>query len=228
MTRRQPDRGHASGALAAALCVSALWLWLLLSMMAAVNHDISRSYDSGYEQAKREARQELVVIEDEPAHRVPLYLQKDLNWSGVEYGGGTIGTHGCGLTCAAMAISYITGDAITPDMLASQSDGAFITNGINDPDKICKWLSDNYGVSWSGEKWTLEDGLALVDQGYVVIAGMKGKLGDRSYSSHDVLIYAVKDGGYLVRDPDDAQNSNTLFTMEQLQEASWGSFNGIK
>lgn len=206
------------------LVVSVLWIGLL-SVVARGWQDYARKqYAIGYEAGKSE----VVVVEDEPVYTMPLYLQKDLRWSDAPYAEGTIGSHGCGLTCAAMAMTFITGDYVSPDSLAIQSGDAFVTDGVNDPDKICQWLVDNYGVEWSGEKWTLDDGLALVDDGYVVIASMSGKLGDRNYGGHNVLIYAHTDGGYLVRDPDDAANSNRVFTYEELSEAAWTTFDGIR
>lgn len=224
MRRRQRRFFTVWGVLSLVLVVSVLWIGLLSVVARGWQEHSKEAYARGYEAGK----QEVVVVEDEPVHAMPLYLQDDIRWSSVAYADGTIGSHGCGLTCAAMAMTYLTGSYVSPDSLAIQSGDAFVTNGLNDPDKICQWLVDQYGVTWSGEKWTLDDGLALVDDGYVVIAGMMGRLGDRNYSGHNVLIYAHVDGGYLVRDPDDAANSNRAFTYEELSEASWTTFDGIR
>ena len=224
MRRRQRRLFTVWGVLSFVLVVSVLWIGLLSVVAKGWQDYAEQQYATGYEAGKSE----IVIIEDEPIHTMPLYMQEDPRWSDQAYGGGTIGTHGCGLTSAAMAMTFIEGEYISPASLATMSGDAFITDGVNDPDKICKWLVDNYGVEWSGEKWTLDDGLALVDEGYVVIASMSGKLGDRNYGGHNVLIYAHVDGGYLVRDPDDAANSNKVFTYEELSEAAWMSFDGIR
>lgn len=206
------------------LVASVLWIGLLSVVARGWQDYAVEQYEAGYEAGKSE----VVIVEDEPVHTMPLYLQKDIRWSDTPYAAGTIGSHGCGLTSAAMALTYLAGDCITPDSLAAQAGDAFVTDGVNDPDKICQYLVDAYGMQWSGEKWTLDDGLALVDNGWVVIASMEGKLGDRTYGGHNVLIYATADGGYLLRDPDDATNSNMLFTHDQLVEATWTSFNGVR
>ena len=224
MRRRQRRFFTVWGVIAICLVVSVLWMFLLHLVATGWQSQCAKAYSDGYTSGKSE----VVVIEDERVRTMPLYLQKDLRWSDAHYADGTIGSHGCGLTCAAMAMTFLTGDYVSPDSLALQSGDVFVTDGVNDPDKICKWLVDNYGVVWSGEKWTLDDGLALVDDGYVVIASMSGKLGDRTYGGHNVLIYAHVDGGYLVRDPDDAANSNKVFTYEELSEAAWKTFNGIR
>ena len=224
MRRRQRRLFTVWGVLSFVLVVSALWIGLLSVVAHGWQGHSREAYARGYEAGKSE----VVVIEDEPVYAMPLFLQGDLRWASTPYADGTIATHGCGLTCAAMAMTFITGDYVSPDSLAIQSGDAFVTDGVNDPDKICQWLVDNYGVEWSGEKWTLDDGLALVDEGYVVIASMSGKLCDRTYGGHNVLVYAHVDGGYLVRDPDDAANSNKVFTYEELSEAAWTTFDGIR
>lgn len=185
---------------------------------------IDEAYKLGYDAGKSEA----VVVEDEPVNTMPLFLQKDLRWYGVQYADGCIGTHGCGLTAAAMATTYITGNLVTPEYLANASGNEFVTDGVNDPDKICKWLSEKYGMAYSGEAWTLDEGLALVESGYCVLASMSGQLGDRSYGSHVILIYGRFGTDYLVRDPDDGENSIRSFSREELSLANWKSFNGIK
>lgn len=212
------------GALSIALAVSVFWIGLLSAVASGWQDYAAKQYAVGYEAGNSE----IAIIEDEPIHTMPLYLQEDPRWSDQAYGDGTIGTHGCGLTSAAMAISFIEGEYISPASLATMSDGAFITDGVNDPDKICKWLVDNYGVLWSGERWYLEEALELVDHGWLVIAGMEGYLGEEYYGGHDVLIYARSGDGYLIRDPANGDNSIKLFTVEELQQVHWGSFNAIK
>lgn len=224
MRRRQRRLFTVWGVLSFVLVASVLWIGLLSAVARGWQDYAEQQYATGYEAGKSE----VVIIEDEPVHTMPLYLQEDPRWSDQAYGGGTIGTHGCGLTSAAMAMTFIKGEYISPASLATMSGDAFITDGVNDPDKICQWLLDNYGVQWSGEKWHLDEALELVDQGWLVIAGMEGYLGEEYYGGHDVLIYARSGDGYLIRDPADGDNSVKLFTIEELQQVQWGSFNAIR
>lgn len=53
---------------------------------------------------------------------VPLMYQTD--YPNVKFSGGTVATDGCGISCAAMAISYLTDSIFTPDMAAIQFDKA--------------------------------------------------------------------------------------------------------
>ena len=212
---------------AAIVCVAvtlAVCLFFFSNFRDYASEKIDEAYQFGYDAGKSEA----VIVEDEPVHTMPLFLQKDLRWYGVQYADGCIGTHGCGLTAAAMATTFITGELVTPEYLANASGNEFVTDGVNDPDKICKWLSEKYGMAYSGEAWTLDEGLALVESGYCVLASMSGQLGDRSYGSHVILIYGRFGTEYLVRDPDDGDKSFRSFSREELSLASWKSFNGIK
>lgn len=225
MTRRQRRYFTVWGVIAACLIVSVLWMFLLHLVATGWQNQCVKAYSDGYECGKSEVEE---VVVEESIHYMPLFLQKDMKWYGKEYADGCIGTHGCGLIAAAMALSYISGEIVTPDNLASLSGDEFITDGVNDPDKICNWLSDNYNLLYSGEVWTLEDGLKLVNEGYCVLASMSGKLGERVYDSHVVLIYGMYGMDYLIRDPDDGDNSIRSFSEEELRETTWISFNGIK
>lgn len=224
MTARQHRYFTVWGVIVACLAVSSLWVLLLNLVATGWQDECSKAYSDGYNAGKSE----VVIVEDEPIHIMPLFLQKDLRWYGVQYADGCIGTHGCGLTAAAMATTYITDELVTPEYLANVSGDEFITDGVNDPDKICMWLSEEYGMTYSGEVWTLDEGLALIERGYCVLASMSGQLGDRSYGSHVILIYGRLGPDYLIRDPDDGDNSIRIFSREELDLANWTSFNGVK
>ena len=107
-----------------------------------------------------------------------------------------------------------------------------LTDRVNDMAKFCEWIVANYpeyGIEYSGKVWRIEEALSMVDDGWVVMAGMEGPLGDRSYGGHVILIWDVDDeGNYWVRDPDDAANSERPWTREELEAVTWGSFNGLK
>lgn len=212
-----------AGVLALALAVL-LVSGLFVSVDRQYKDGVADAYLSGYEQGKQDA----VPIQELVEANMPLYLQTDPAWSDHSYGAGTIGSHGCGLTCSAMAATYLTGSTITPDQMADASGDAFITNGMNDPAKICYWMQYAYDLQYSGEKKTIDECIDLLDHGYLVIAGLSGNFGDRYYYGHDVLIYAKTDSGYLVRDPDDGDNSVRLFSEEELRQVSWIAFNGVK
>lgn len=185
------------------------------------------AFNNGYMLASDGPRS-LNAVRSLNAEYVPIMSQDDPTWANKPYGGGTIGTHGCGLTSLAMALTYLRGEQVRPDDLADDSDGAFITAGINDMNKMCPWVVKNgYGVYWSGESWDLQDVEHWLDNGYVVMASVSGKIGERSYGSHIVLIYKRDANGWHIRDPKNMNNSLHVFTDEEVHTIKWGAFNGL-
>lgn len=82
-----------------------------------------------YDAAKKDV---LPIVGDTPiaeGNHMPLWLQRDPQWDYVPYAGGTIGDSGCGLTCAAMAIKYMTLQEVTPLTLASYVGDTCLTDG---------------------------------------------------------------------------------------------------
>lgn len=191
------------------------------------DEEVAAAYDRGFEAGVDSMP---VIVEDEPAesHPVPLYLQTDPQWSGDQYSSGTIESHGCGLVSAAIAASYLLDEDITPDLLSMLAGDAFLSSGLNDSDAICIWLSEHYGFQWSGEKWLLKDAVQMLDEGYVVLASMEGKLGEENYGGHIVLLYEhTDDDCFYLRDPFSGDNSVRKFSRQEIEQVNWGSFNGL-
>lgn len=92
---------------------------------------------------------ELATIYDTPAHaEPPLYCQTDERWGGLPYAtaDSTVAESGCGLCCAAMAASYITGEDITPPVLLNLVGNRCIDAGQNHMGRFCEELSALYGI----------------------------------------------------------------------------------
>ena len=191
------------------------------------DEEVAAAYDRGFEAGVDSMP---VIVEAEPAKSgsVPLYLQTDPQWSGDQYSSGTIESHGCGLVSAAIAASYLLDEDITPDLLSSAAGDAFLSDGLNDSDVICRWLSEHYGFQWSGEKWLLQDAIQTLDEGYVVLASMEGQLGEENYGGHIVLLYEhTDDDCFYLRDPFSGDNSVRKFSRQEIEQVNWGSFNGL-
>ena len=194
---------------------------------ASNEEEVAAAYDNGFEEG---AASVPVIIKDDTAKPslVPLYLQTDPQWSSVSYSTGTIESHGCGLVSAAIATSYLTGECVTPDLLSASAGDAFLSSGLNDSDAICRWLSEHYGLQWSGEKWYLDDAVQMLDEGYVVLAAMGGQLGEENYGGHIVLLYEhTDDDCFYLRDPFSGDNSVRKFSRQEIEQVDWGSFNGL-
>ena len=193
----------------------------------AVDEEVAVAYDRGFEAGVDSVQ---VIVEDEPAESrsVPLYLQTDPQWSGDKYSSGTIESHGCGLVSAAIATSYLLDEDITPDILSMSAGDAFLSDGLNDSDMICRWLSEHYGLRWTGEKWLLQDAVQMLDDGCAVLASMKGQLGEENYGGHIVLLYEhTDDDCFYLRDPFSGDNSVRKFSRQEIEQVDWGSFNGL-
>ena len=191
------------------------------------DEEVAAAYDRGFEAGVDSVP---VIIEDDPARSssIPLYLQTDPQWSSDSYSTGTIESHGCGLVSAAMAVSYLTGERVTPDLLSMSAGDAFLSSSLNDSDAICRWLSEHYSLQWSGEKWLLQDAVQMLDEGYVVLASMEGQLGEENYGGHIVLLYEhTDDDCFYLRDPFSGDNSVRKFSRQEIEQVDWGSFNGL-
>lgn len=212
--------------LATAIIVSIAWLVLVFSVIVAAQQSYNSTYNKGKEDAMLNVQD--VVVEGTMVKSMPLYMQSDPQWGSIRYADGTIESHGCGLTALSMALSYLTKDRVLPSDLVEYQ-GNFVSDGVNDPDRMCQWAIDNYDVQWPGEQWGFNDSVPdLVNEGYVVLASMSGQLGKRNYDGHVILIYGRSKDGWLIRDPDDGDNSVHVFSGEELSGVTWGAFNGLK
>lgn len=205
------------------------WFSLMVSHATEDGARLASEYQRGYENGYTAH----VWVQDKPVESscaMPLYLQKDPQWAGTTYSDGTIGTYGCGLTAAAMAVCYLTTDHVTPKDLLSHVGSECLTDGVNDMGKFSTWLSEHYnGLIKLDTFWGIDDALERVDEGWLVFAGMSGEIGERAYGSHVVLIWRSNgDGTYLIRDSDDGSNSIRVWAREELRSVAWGSFNAIK
>lgn len=171
------------------------------------------------------------------AHRViptgynmPLYLQDDPQWGGIEYAGSNISQAGCGLVCAAMAIEYLTNQITYPRDLAAVVGDTCLTDGVNDPGKFCAYAEEAYGLDGSEIYWTLDEALAECADGAVVFAGMTGQLGGQGnyYGGHVVLLWQSFDGDVRIRDPKSGDNSQRPYSDEELRATQWLYFYSLR
>lgn len=149
---------------------------------------------------------------------VPLFLQWDARWGYEKYGSDMMAITGCGPTCVAMAGYYLTGDAETYD-----------------PAAVAAFSEKNgYYASGYGSSWTLiSEGavklgldvteIPLVEKrikdnlevGNPIILAMGA--GDFTTSGHYILLVGMKDGKFIVNDPNSPENSEKLWSYEQIQ-----------
>ena len=157
--------------------------------------------------------------EDEIPEDYPLFLQWDIRWGYVPYGGtgGNIGSSGCGPACLSMAVFYLTG------------------NRECTPDAVAKYSEDNgYYVSGAGTAWSLLYDYPLIhnltsvavgkseakfkaelDKGNILICSVKD--GNFTTGGHFILIYGYDENGFKVNDPKCIYRSRLTCTFTQIK-----------
>ena len=162
-------------------------------------------------------KQDYDLSEYEDSETVPLFLQWDQRWGYEKYGSDVIGITGCGPTCLAMAGYYLTGDEYyTPENVAAFAE----VNG---------YYASGYGSSWT----LISEGavqlgfdvteIPLVEKritdnlevGNPIILAM-GK-GDFTTSGHYIVLTGLRDGKFIVNDPNSVENSRKLWSYEQIE-----------
>lgn len=165
------------------------------------------------------ARKTMVIklCEDDPKTIMPVdYLQTDSRWKSKTYAAkgesSTIGSAGCGPTCAAMVIAALADPSVTPATTAKWS----LAHGYKayhqgtyyayfQPQMLayglkCKQLNGATVYHGAGSAKTINaQALLAVKNGNWIIACM-GK-GDWTSSGHFVLWYGVDGNNALIRDP---------------------------
>lgn len=148
---------------------------------------------------------------------VPLFLQWDPRWGYETYGSDFLAVTGCGPTCLAMAGYYLTG---SKDM---------------NPAEIAAFAEKNgYYAKGYGSSWTLfSQGSAQLGLTATELPLVKGKIvdaleagnpvilamgeGDFTTTGHYIVLTGLENGLFRVNDPNSIQNSEKLWSYEQLE-----------
>lgn len=177
---------------------------------------------------------EPATVTDKPSKAVtepPLYYQADERWGGLPYAteDGVLATHGCGLTAAAMAASYITGEEITPPVLLNLVGNRCVVDGMNDMGLLCEELHDLYFTESEGPLWTADEAEAHLSDGWMLFGGMQGSVieGHQSYGGHVLLVWKMDERGVYIRDPDDPTLVGPI-GLEEFRATDWSYFYAIR
>lgn len=149
---------------------------------------------------------------------VPLLLQWDQRWGYEQYGSDCIAITGCGPVCLAMVGYYLTGDGKTFD-----------------PAAVAEFAEENgYYAPGYGSSWTLisQGGVELgldvteiplvekrikdnLEVGNPIICAMGP--GNFTSTGHYIVIVGMRDGMFVIHDPNSVENSGKLWSFEQIQ-----------
>lgn len=177
-------------------------------------HPDALSFVEGYPEHKEDAPAE--SIGETVQGEFPLLLQWDTRWGYVRYGDDLLAVTGCGPTCLAMAAAGLTGDeTITPAAVArrAEQDGYWV-------DGVTSWALMNTGC----QAWGLtSEELPLTETAVTeALAGGRPVIcsvrpGDFTTTGHFILLAGMEDGRIRVNDPNSPQNSDRLWSYEELE-----------
>ena len=157
------------------------------------------------------------TIDDIEPGTYPLLLQYDPRWGYAFYGDDVIAVNGCGPTCLSMVIAGLTGkNTITPYTIASYAE----QQGYYAPDSGTSWslMSDgaaHFGII--GEELTLSQSAMenSLSSGQPIICSMRP--GDFTTTGHFIVITGLKDGKFIIKDPNSKERSNQLWDYQTLE-----------
>lgn len=148
---------------------------------------------------------------------VPLLMQWDERWGYRSYNSNIIGLAGCGPTCLSMVAIYLRGDTSM------------------DPLWMCQYAEQHgYCVAGSGTTWSfMTEGARSLGLDVTEIPMDEARImsnlevgnpiicivgpGDFTTTGHFIVLTGCKDGKITVNDPNSIQNSQKLWTFDQLQ-----------
>ena len=146
---------------------------------------------------------------------------------GQAYAGETIAAAGCGPTSAAMVLSYLTGQEVTPpEACAYSTQHGFATNGNGTYEALFPSIGKAYGLTVKQESQTATNIINSLSQGNVIIAHMGP--GEFTRGGHYIVLRETDGkGNVLVADPANP-NRNKWYPasiFEAQRRGSMYSFN---
>lgn len=148
---------------------------------------------------------------------VPYYLQWDERWGYKPYAGSVIGTYGCGVTCMASVLGYLTNDAaILPDKLAILSTESN-TNHAGTDTSFIPLAAEKYGFKAVGIPILANNIKTAIDNNRVVVLNVGA--GNFTSGGHYVLIVGyTEEGEFIIYDPVSQLHTSQIWSIEILQQ----------
>lgn len=148
---------------------------------------------------------------------IPYYLQWDKRWGYKRYAGSVIGTYGCGITCMAGVLSYLTNDPnIMPDDLAVLSHSLRTDNSGTDISFIPS-AAVNYGCLASGIPIDSGKWRESINRGNPIILNVGP--GNFTATGHYITIIGYTDQeNFIIYDPASPLNTSRLWSISTLKQ----------
>lgn len=189
--------------------LSAALLALLAVLSASLPTAAAETEDTGkvfgtlwdhFTQAEEEWIQTVTIYDE-----VPLYYQTD--YPDTPYGRGTVSSSGCGITCLAMAATYLKDRMYLPDELAEEF-GSLQMSNVQRIDYAIEAL--DLPLACKPTKW--EQMAEALRGGQIVILLVNDKTAFSSIQHFLVLTGMTGDGRVLINDPFKPNYSNRELT----------------
>lgn len=147
----------------------------------------------------------------------PLLLQYDERWGYGYYGDLVVATDGCGPTVISMLVAGLTGrNDVTPYTVSKYAE----ENGFYDIGSGTSWriMTDGvleYGIY--GKELPLDKNIMIneLEQNHPIVLCMGP--GDFTDVGHFILITGIKNGKFIVNDPNSLDRSKKLWSYEQIE-----------
>lgn len=150
--------------------------------------------------------------EPEGGMDIPLYLQA--NYTSVPWGDTNLGKSGCGPTCLAMVMTYLTGETVTPPDVIAWSGTTYLAP-TGSSWEFFPAAASHYGVGYRSVKDQASVVEAL-ENGYTIIAREQPGSFFSPVGHFIVLRGVTDDGKFLVNDPAGKYPVNREFTWEEI------------
>lgn len=148
---------------------------------------------------------------------VPLFLQWDPQWGYEKYGSDFLAVTGCGPTCLSMAGYYLTGDDnMTPEKIAHFAEkNGYYEAGYGSSWKLISEGAEKLGLTATELPLVKKKMMDALENGNPVILAM-GE-GDFTTTGHYIVLTGVEDGMFRVNDPNSVENSQKLWSYEEIE-----------
>ena len=160
------------------------------------------------------------------------YEQTDPQWNTASYGGNTLSESGCGPTSLAMIASQLTGEEITPDIVAKAAymDGVWSESASWN---LFPWFARQLGLEYSiAEENDLNTVDTMLNMGEKVVASgiLQGDTKTKSpFTQYGHIVPFIKktNAGYLINDPRGKKyvgvyKPNEIVNKNSIMRKAWG------
>lgn len=138
--------------------------------------------------------EEAVEEKKETIDEIPQYFQDD--YPDISFSHGTVATSGCGITCLAMAATYLLDEEYFPDELAL----AYNDKGTSNVERM-EYGSEDLGLPFVEKVYDFDSLWLHLKEGRIAIALMTGDSDFTDYGHFIILAGFTEDGRIVVIDP---------------------------